>query len=385
MRAVSDDVGPGQVRVSTRRAFWWTFAAAWLAYAGLFCSVVTLEGYSLRDALLPALGSTVAPVIPAWVLAVRRRDLLRPERTLGQTARLHVLVAVGFGVCTTLLALALGSVLQITPFRPDASPGVLAGAVFANALFLYAVLAGFLMWSESAVRFQEGRALIAQAAALRADAEAKALRAQLNPHFIFNTLHSMILLVRADPDGAERAIEDVASLIRYASDLHKRGVDTVPLQVEIQMAERYLGLEQLRLGDRLSVEWHVEPGLERIELPALTLQTLLENAVKHGISSSEEGGRVSVGIREDAGEILIRVEDDGSGALASDVDRSTDSGIQLLRRRLATIHGSEASLTWRTAPEEGFSAEVRLPAPAGYGRDGTTSRETDPSPASASA
>jgi len=210
--------------------------------------------------------------------------------------------------------------------------------------------------------------MVAQAGMLRAEAEAKALRAQFSPHFIFNVLHSMIQLVRGDPDAAERSIEDMASLIRYGSLLQKRSSDTVPLAVEIAVAKRYLALEQIRLGDRLRATLDVEDGMSDVAVPALTLQTLLENAVKHGISPRPEGGSLHLSVHGEGDGVVLTVQDDGAGADAAALADDAGSGLKLLSRRLRNIYGPDtdtgepnASLEWKTAPGAGFTATVRLP------------------------
>jgi LytS/YehU family sensor histidine kinase len=227
---------------------------------------------------------------------------------------------------------------------------------------IYAVFAGFMMWSESLHRIEESRALAARESVLRAEAEAKAVRAQFNPHFVFNTLHSLMLLVRADPTAAERAIEDVASLIRYASKLERADQDVVPLGQELEIARRYVSLESLRLADRLVVDWEVDPELETVPVPPFSLQTLLENAIKHGISPKEEGGRIRVLVRRDSDLLVISVEDDGLGAPPETVQAAEGKGLNLLQRRVATLFGDAASLAWRTSPGEGFSAVLEVPA-----------------------
>lgn len=198
-------------------------------------------------------------------------------------------------------------------------------------------------------------------AVLRAKAEAKALRAQFNPHFVFNTLHSLMLLVRADPETAERAIEDVAELIRYASTLQRRGVDQVPLSKELEFARRYVALEKLRLADRLRVEWIVEDGLDDAVVPAFSLQTLLENAIKHGISPRPRGGCVRIRAAQRNGGLLLAVEDDGAGSDPGVVGTADGRGLHLLEQRIAAVYGGDAALSWKTALDEGFTATVRLP------------------------
>ncbi len=345
------------------RGFWAVFGLAWLAYAGLYYSVATFDGEAPSVALAAALGGTLAPAIPAVVLALRRRQLLRPERPLWRTVSLHL----GAGVLYSLtMVLLLSLFLLVFPLEVGShgsdEPAALAVGRFISGLFLYAVLLGFLMWTESLERVQESRSLAAREAMLRAQAEARSLRAQFNPHFVFNTLHSLMLLVRADPAAAERAIEDVAALIRYASILQRRDVDAVPLGQELEVARRYAALEKLRLADRLHVEWAVAPGLEEYGVPALSLQTLLENAIKHGVSPRPEGGAVRVRAEVENEVMVLAVEDDGIGADPQVVTAARDGGLNLLVQRLDAVYGEAAGLRWRTAPGEGFAVTLRLPA-----------------------
>jgi sensor histidine kinase YesM len=330
-----------------------------VGYLGLLSVSVILEGQSAS----PILFMTSGPGLLAIVLARSRRNLANPDRPLLRTAGLLAAVGVVYAVSSALISLLLMSLIPSSPslLGEEGYMKALVSLTF-YSLILYAILAGFLMWSESLERIQESRALAAREAVLRAEAEAKALRAQFNPHFVFNTLHSLMLLVREDPGTAERAIEDVASLIRYASTLERRGQDTVPLGQELEMARRYLALEALRLEDRLQVEWEVDPELEGMAIPAFALQTLLENAIKHGLAPKPEGGRIRVAARRGEGRMILRVEDDGMGADPRQVDATEGSGLSLLERRLGGLYGDSASLTWRTAPGEGFDVELRWPA-----------------------
>jgi hypothetical protein len=342
-----------------RGRFWLTFASGWLAYLGLLSISIVFEGQPASPILL----MTAGPALMAILLASRRRALANPDRPLFRTAGLLALVGLLYALSSAFLSLFLMWAVPSSPslLWEEGTVKTLVSLTF-YSLILYAVLAGFLLWSESLERIQESRAMVAREAVLRAEAEAKALRAQFNPHFVFNTLHSLMLLVREDPGTAERAIEDVASLIRYASTLERRGQDTVALGQELEMARRYLALEALRLEDRLTVVWEVDPELEGTAIPAFALQTLLENAIKHGLSPKPEGGRIRVAARRGEGRMILRVEDDGMGADPGTVSASEGSGLRLLERRLDGLYGDTASLTWRTAPGEGFDVELRWPA-----------------------
>lgn len=358
----------GQPGTVERRTFWWIFTGAWCVFGLLACSAALSEGASLGRSLVTGGTAVVSQLIPALVVVWKRSTLLRVERPLPKTVGIHALVGVLYALAGAGLLLALALVLDLEPPEPwDGNWWLVVMAQVFNGLFLYFILLGFLMWTESVERIQEGRTMVARARMLRAEAEAKALRAQFSPHFVFNALHSMILLIRADPDAAERSVEDMAALIRYGSVLQKRASETVPLAVEAGVAQRYLALEKMRLGDRLECHLEIEPGLDGLAVPALTLQTLLENAVKHGIAPLEEGGSINLSVSAEGEDLVIRVSDDGAGADPSAIG-GQESGLHLLARRLDSIYGERddagpgrASLHWETSPAAGFTATVRLP------------------------
>jgi sensor histidine kinase YesM len=111
----------------------------------------------------------------------------------------------------------------------------------------------------------------------------------------------------------------------------------------------------------MEVGWEIDPGLETVAVPPFSLQVLLENAIKHGIAPKEEGGRIRIRIREEGGGLAIEVEDDGMGASPDAVRAAQGKGLNLLERRVVTLFGDQASLTWRTAPGKGFTALLRVP------------------------
>ena len=272
---------------SRDRSFWILFSAGWAVYAGIMVVTTLVEGREI----LPHLATVLPPAAFSVVIAYRRRLFLKPEWLIWKTVGVHFGVGVGYAALSALGTVALTIAIGASDSAFEGLGHGIAVVVYTFYYFLiYAVLAGFMMWSESLHRVEESRALAAREAVLRAEAEAKAVRAQFNPHFVFNTLHSLMLLVRADPVAAERAIEDVAELIRYASALERRDQDVVPLGQELEIARRYMGLEALRLADRMTIEWDVDSELETVPVPPFALQTLLENAIKHGIAPKEEGG-----------------------------------------------------------------------------------------------
>lgn len=351
-------------RGESRWSFWGIFAVGWLAFY-LIVSVFELSREPDQVLwVMRRLALDLAPIVFGTALvASNRRRLLKPEWGIGKTVWVHAVVAVGFAVLVVFLTrtmLGLGWIdYPSESMELNTWTQLMFGVI--SALFFYAVFFGVLIWAESIRRVQESQRLVAREAVLRAEAEAKAVRAQFNPHFVFNTLHSLMLLVRADPAAAEKAIEDVATLIRYASIIQRKDIDTVPLAKELEVSRRYVALEQLRLGDRLAAVWTIDPPARSLVVPAFALQTLVENAVKHGIEPHPGGGHVHVTVGVEAGRLRATVADDGAGAVSDDVSEP-GHGLELLARRLSARYGSDASVSWDTRPGGGFTSVLELPA-----------------------
>jgi len=365
---------------------WIGFTVGWTIYFLLVMSLeITRQIDDFTDQLLLTLLSVGPAVIMSSYVVRARHRLLRPDWGAARTLGVHAAVGLTFAVLTAALTLGLIFATGVGAERlADTPPATLVVGFAFSLTFLYGILIGLLMWAESIRRVRDSEQRVAHEAVLRAEAEAKAVRAQFNPHFVFNTLHSLMLLVRAEPSTAERAIEDVATLIRYASIIQRRDIDAVPLSKELEVARRYLALERLRLGERLHDHWSVAIEPESVTVPSFALQTLVENAIKHGLEPRPEGGRIRVDVSGRDGVVTIVVSDDGMGSRPSDVLTARGHGLDLLRRRLHTRYGDRGRLDFRTAPGEGFTASLTLPAErptTGGALDVIVSREVASAPA----
>jgi len=199
------------------------------------------------------------------------------------------------------------------------------------------------------------------------EAEVRALRAQISPHFVYNSLTAIASFVRTDPERARELLTEFADFTRYS---FRRHGDFTTLAEELRSIERYLVLEKARFGDRLDVRLRVAPEVLSVALPFLSLQPLVENAVRHGIEgkSSEDTGHVSI-TAEDAGQdAVIHIEDDGVGEDPERVrrslagDSSMDSvGLGNVDVRLRTVFGDDYGLVVETAPGAGTKVTVRIP------------------------
>jgi len=195
-----------------------------------------------------------------------------------------------------------------------------------------------------------------------------ALRAQLQPHFLFNSLNSVSGLVRAGDDPAAlRTLAAIGDLLR--STLEYGDEPELTLEEELRVVGQYLDIERVRLGDRLEVELDVEPGLDAARVPALLLLPLVENAVRHGVAPLPEGGRVRVAARRRGGRLVIEVEDDGPGFPPEVLDGSSPGtredrrsiGLENTRARLAAMYGDEQGFELSAREPRGARVRVELP------------------------
>jgi LytS/YehU family sensor histidine kinase len=233
---------------------------------------------------------------------------------------------------------------------------------FFAGLMIYATIASIIYTLEFSqkARAEEARALRAEH--LRTEAELNALRAQLNPHFLFNTLHGLMALVRNDSAAAEKAIERLAELLRYSLKAKGDGMnDDVTLSAEWRFVQNYLALENLRLGGRLKLEADLPTDTLDCLLPAFTLQPLIENAIKHAVAPNPQGATVSVIARAEDDCLRLEVKDDGAGVSAEKVYSNGGTGLRVVTQRLETRYRGGSRFQIQTAPGAGFHVSLMIP------------------------
>jgi two-component system LytT family sensor kinase len=196
---------------------------------------------------------------------------------------------------------------------------------------------------------------------LAASAQLAALRAQIHPHFLFNSLNSIAQLIRSDPEEAEACIERLAEIFRYLTRQANR--DFVPVADELDFGDAYLDIQRARFRDRLKIEKRIDTRTLRHLIPNLILQPLVENAIRHGISRKVGPGTVTIEAGVDDGHVLLRVTDDGIGMTAETLAAAFDRGVGLrsIRDRLARLYGPDVRPEITSAPHRGTSVTLRLP------------------------
>jgi two-component system LytT family sensor kinase len=197
------------------------------------------------------------------------------------------------------------------------------------------------------------------------EAELRALRAQISPHFIYNSLAAIASFVRTDPDRARDLLLEFADFTRYA---FRRGGAFTTLAEELGNIEHYLALEQARFGDRLQISLLVAPEVLSVAVPYLAIQPLVENAVRHGLESKEGVGHVSITASDQGSEAEIVVEDDGIGsdpevvrAVLAGVQEGDSVGLGNVDARLRKVYGDDHGLVVETAPGAGTKVTFRVP------------------------
>ena len=284
---------------------------------------------------------------------------------------LHLLAALVLGVGYALVA-AAGS-WTFSPFETTRPYGTIALGWYLSGLpvmvLAYVTILGAVWAVYWFVRHRTGQVAAARLEAQLADARLAALRMQLHPHFLFNSLNGVTVLLRAgDRAAAERAVHLLAELLRET--LRGDGPDRVSLEREVAFLRRYLELEAMRFPDRLRVTYRIPPALEDALVPALILQPLVENALRHGVAPSAAAGRVEIQARADGETLHLTVTDDGVGPGGAPrhpgemepgpVD-GAGVGLRNVEERLRVLYGTRAGVRLDAGREGGAAASIHLP------------------------
>ncbi len=313
----------------------WLSAEGWLRATGTSLAFALSISFTIN--LLLALGYRL--------LGKRYRHLLPWQRAL-------------FHWGTPILGLAIA--LPIASLTLDRDPATASGprlqtTPWGAAAFMLLVMAIFFTFF--AIRARQMRA-----ERQAAEAQLRLLQAQMEPHFLFNTLANVVSLMDADTPRAKAMLESFTDYLR--ASLGSLREPEHSLGDELDLVEAYLRVAQVRMENRLRYHIEVPPGLRALRVPALSVQPLVENAVLHGIEPSIAGGALSVTAARDAGRLVIRIADDGVGldAPKRGTQRGSGSALANIRERLVQTFGSQAQLRIESASPHGVLATLTLPA-----------------------
>ena len=253
-------------------------------------------------------------------------------------------------IVPSLILLAVIQTASVTAaFHVMYPPGTIRGIAWLPGalLFWFGVFLTWTVFYFTALSLRRASRFKAEALRLEVlakDAQLRALQAQVNPHFFFNSLNSVRALIFEDREAAAHMIDQLANLMRHALQSSQHA--TVPLSAELDAVRAYLAIEQSRFEDRLRVSFDIPPGTDHVHVPPMALQTLVENAVKYGVETSADGGDIRITAQRSAGMNALQIEVANTGELRS-ASGSTGIGLRNARQRLQLACGEHASLELR--------------------------------------
>lgn len=302
------------------------------------------------EEIAAAISNVTAAALVAFLLYWLIRRLPWPRQFRLRFALLNLAAALASGVLWLLLFVAIEALLTGS-LMPTTYVAQAAKLLPILGLFLYAVVAGITYSVEATAR-------TARAEALAARTQLAALRAQLHPHFLFNALHTVVQLIPIDPARAADAAELIASLLRTTVEEDR---DELPLDDEWTFVSRYLELEHVRFGDRLRVRAEVDPDLLDEQIPSFALQTLVENAVRHGAAHRVAPTEIVITAAGTDADLTLSVRNTGDGPPPQPADNGTGTGLSRLRERLTLLYGDAARLTCGAREDGGYEAVLVVP------------------------
>jgi len=334
------------------------YLTAWLVVAVLLAAVVTRQDLGWMEALailLPMCLVYAFACLSAWYVC--RATPLTTSSVVRVLASSGLAAIVASGLWLALMRFWVSALSLLPAFATTGAsftshePLLFATGVL---LFLLALTVHYLLLAFELAREAEQRQLRMEV--LAREAELRALRAQVDPHFLFNSLNSISALTAVDPAGARRMCVLLADFLRDTLNVSSRS--QIELVEELALTDRFLGIEQVRFGDRLQVERHVDATAGQCRVPPLLLQPLVENAVTHGIAGLLEGGVIRLDVSRRDGRLSIAIENPRDAESSPPARRGV--GLENVRQRLMAMFGGNARLETRAADGR-YRVELALP------------------------
>ncbi len=333
---------------------WLQLIVGWLPMWGLYTLLIVTAhpGTGVSNAAFVALRAIgLAAVLGVVVFRLTDR-LPWPHPLTARFVAIHVAGAVLYAALWSLLTILLEVAMQTAHPQLDAPSVRLTTVGFRIiGVWFYVMVVGITYATQATQR-------AARAEASAARSQLAALRSQLNPHFLFNALHTVVQLIPLEPKRAVQAAEQLAGLLRTTIEENR---DVVTVDDEWSFVQRYLELERIRFGDRLAIVADLSPEAMRALMPSFALQTLVENAVRHGASPHVEPTTVTIGAHLNGRVLSLSVDDTGVGATAGQLAGSQGTGIVRLGERLQALTGGSARLTLTPGVQGGFRATLVVP------------------------
>jgi len=318
--------------VGSRAPLWQLFLLGWFP-VGILLALLVLTAHQStpHEAMFVAARAMIAGVIVCFPVYRFTKRWPWPERLTFSFVWRQLVAAIVFSVAFIFMNSVIESLLRL---RLVIIVGGGLGPFLVMGVCIYAMVAGVIYASDATAR-------AARAEAMAATSRLAALRSQLNPHFLFNALHAVVHLIPRDPALASKAAEEVAGLLRTTLEEDR---DLVSLAEELAFVRRYLTLERIRFGDRLIVHEDIAGDALDALVPIFAVQTLVENAVRHGAAPRIEPTTIAIRGFVDRGSLTLTVRDNGNGAPSDVLANTKGSGLARLRDRIEGLYGARGRL-----------------------------------------
>ncbi|MVN77591.1 hypothetical protein GO988_14750 [Hymenobacter sp. HMF4947] len=335
-------------------------ALAWLLFSGFM--VLLMFGQNLSVGTPTHWGETLGGrllhgllwgLLTPLVFALATRFDLTERRHRLPHLLVHAAASYGLALVFRLVYAGLMTVFGAQPGAFSLPTVILNANNWVPVYWMLLCVAYAVQYRE---RFRQGQVQAAQLETQLVQAQLQALKMQLQPHFLFNSLNAVSALMGTDVKAARRMLAQLSQFLRLVLE----GSDTqeVTLAQELHLTRLYLEIEQTRFPDRLTVAYHIAPGTEAALLPALLLQPVVENAVRHGLAPQAGVGELAISARQQADRLIVQVQDNGRGTTDTAV---RGIGLRNLESRLATRYGADYAVTVETAPGQGYCLQLSLP------------------------
>jgi hypothetical protein len=331
---------------SRHLAYWLCQAAGWGSYT-VFGMWMTAQSTGLTAGLVVNWAIFFGVIV---LLTHLLRDQIRKHQWLSmprwKSGPRLLAASILVGLCSALQVIGLDALTARALQNVSAVLSVSLGLIGMS-----------IMWTLLYVAITATRRTAEMHAGLR-EAQLRALEGQVNPHFLFNSLNTIRGMIVEDPAIAQDMVTRLANILRY--NLEGEKSSTVPLEREIEIVADYLAIESIRFDDRLTVRMEIQPSAAQAQVPSMLIQTLVENAVKHGIGARTDGGEIVIraGIRNGA----LALEIVNSGQLSPPNGQSTQIGLSNARQRLRLLYGEQATLRLENRDASTVAAMVSIPA-----------------------
>jgi two-component system LytT family sensor kinase len=345
---------------------WRSVVAGFLAWStyGLLSAWIVHNQFSFREDKLSWRDALVFEFSYAYVvfclspvvIHLAQRYRLEGPRLL-RNFLIHVCGCVAFSAASRLIWEGISHFAAGSEF-PTSTPAVVKSISWglANGAPLYWIIVLVHFATNYYRNYQRSLVEAADLNTQLAKAQLKALKMQLHPHFLFNTLHAISELIHENPAGAEKMVIGLSQLLRLSLDTTS---SEVPLHQELRFVELYLDIEKTRFDERLHVDMDIDPGVRDALVPYLILQPLVENSIKHGISRRSAKGQVVISARQEGESLVLRVTDNGGGVESKPLREGI--GLSTTRERLEKIYGNRQTLQFVKRAGVGTEVTIRIP------------------------